>query len=397
MARRQRVLVIDDEEPYYIVVRDVLPSELFEVLWARDRRSALEQMDKRRMDLVVLDLRLSDRSDDESGIDLLRVLRSKWPHIQVIVFTGVYMQPDKVVQCIKGGAYYYFTKKDFGSDPNRFVTLVSEALSYRPKHDVLEDTYPHPLALVYRDYRRNVVAPYMKFRRLIEMVELLVKVSAVIGFAAISKDGSGLRDPGSLLLKPSLGKWFEVLQATLGTQTSGATWIENLRKIFSSDHRRTIASLIEVRNEWGHGATRSDHEYSQVVRQWDTPVLELLNAAAVLGVWQMFVVKSVRLLANRGRVHTVINIKGHNPKFLSEEVLLPFECEADKVYVFDPGPTEILCLDPFISVFVCEQCNQETVFVYDKADKGRVLYLDYANGHHSSKSEGYSEVRSIFS
>ena len=178
MARRKRVLVVDDEEPYYFVVRDLLPQADFDVVWAQNKMKAVEQMEKRRVDLVVLDLRLSDRSDDESGIQLLRELRTKWPHIQVIVFSGVYMQPDKVVECIKGGAYYYFTKREFGTDPGRFVTLVSEALSYRPKHDVLEDNYPHPLALVYRDYRRNVVAPYLKFRRLIELVELLVKFSA---------------------------------------------------------------------------------------------------------------------------------------------------------------------------------------------------------------------------
>jgi hypothetical protein len=172
-------------------------------------------------------------------------------------------------------------------------------------------------------------------------------------------------------------------------------WIENLRKVFAATHRRNIAALIQVRNEWGHGATRSDHEYSQIVQQWDGPVLELLNAAAVLSVWQLFVVKSSRLLADRGRIHTVINIKGHNPKFLAEEMFLPIDCEADKVYVYDPGVEELLCLDPFVAVFVCDQCNQETVFVYDKADRERVLYLDYANGHNSSKAEPFRAVKAI--
>jgi hypothetical protein len=100
-------------------------------------------------------------------------------------------------------------------------------------------------------------------------------------------------------------------------------------------------------------------------------------------------------LANRGRLQTVINIKGHNPKFLSEEVLLPADCEADKVHVYDPVLEELLCLDPFVAVFVCDQCNQETVFMYDKADKERVLYLDYANGHHSSRMEPFGAVKAI--
>jgi hypothetical protein len=305
------------------------------------------------------------------------------------------MPPDKVVECIKKGAYYYFVKAQLVTDPERFVTLVTEALSYKPKHDVLEDNYPHPLALVYRDYRRNVVAPYLKFRRLIELVELLVKFSSIVSLAALHSEGMISQSVCCALIRPSLGKWYEFLQYALAVPSSKTMWVEGLRKAFTPANRRNVAALIQVRNEWGHGATRSDHEYSQIVQQWDAPVLELLTAAAVFSEWQLFVARSSRLLANRGRLQTVINIKGHNPKFLSEEVLLPADCEADKVHVYDPVLEELLCLDPFVAVFVCDQCNQETVFMYDKADKERVLYLDYANGHHSSRMEPFGAVKAI--
>jgi CheY-like chemotaxis protein len=392
---RKRILVVDDEEPYFIVVRDLLPSGTFEVVWAQNKVRAVEQMEKRRADLVILDLRLSDRSDDESGIEVLREFRSKWPRVQVIVFSGVYMQPDKIVECIKDGAYYYFIKSHFGTDPARFVTLVMEALAYKPKHDVLEDNYPHPLALVYRDYHRNVVAPYLKFKRLLELVELLVKFSSIICLAALQGDNKISPVIGGVLMRPSLGKWFEFLQQALTAPSNDTIWIENLRKTFTQVNGRNVASLIQVRNEWGHGATRSDHEYGQIVQQWDGAVMELLSAASILSVWQLFTVKSTRFLANRGRLHTVINLRGHNPKFLSEEILLPADCEADKVYAYDPESHELLCLDPFVAVFVCDQCNQETVFVYDKADRDKVLYLDYANGHHSSRTEPFRAVKSI--
>jgi hypothetical protein len=342
-----------------------------------------------------LDLRLSDRTDDNSGIELLRELRSKWPGIKVIVFSGVYMHPDTVVTCIKAGAYYYFTKDQFRTDPTRFVTLVSEALAYQPKQDVLEDNYPHPLALIYRDYRRNVVAPYMKFRRLIELIEVLVKFSSIIALSALYRESGGAHNLGAALAKPSFGKWFEFLQAALAIQSSKGAWLESLRKIFTAAQRRNIGALVQVRNEWGHGATRPDHEYAQVIQQWDGVALELLNAAAVFGVWQFFEVKSSRLLASRGRLHTVVNIRGHNPKFLLDEIALPVDCEAEKLYVFDYGAEDLLCLDPFIAVFVCEQCNQETVFLYDKADKEKVLFLDYANGHRSSRSDMYGLVQAV--
>ena len=392
---RQRVLVIDDEEPYYTVVRDLLPTEEFDVAWVQTKEAAIEHMEKRAVDLIVLDLKLSDRSDDESGIELLRELRARWPRIQVIVFTRYYMQAEKVVECMKAGAYYYFIKNQFSAEPARFNTLVREALSYRPKHDVFEDYYPHPIALVYRDYRRNVVAPYLKFRRMIELVELLVKFSTITCLSAIHNQENIIGPPGGGLLKPSLGKWFEFLQSVLASQEVKLMWIEHIRKIFTLPHRRAISGLIQIRNEWGHGATRSDHEYSSIVRQWDGAVLELLSAASIFAVWQLFVVKSTRLFADVGRLHTVVNIKGHNPKFLREEILLPKDCEAEKVYAFDSDAGQLLSFDPFVAVFICEQCNQETVFVYDKADKDRVLYLDYANGHHSAKVEPYRRIKGL--
>lgn len=384
-----RILVIDDEDEYCVAVRDALPVAGFDVICAKDRDRALEYMTRQRADLVVLDLALSDRSDDTSGLDLLSELREKWHAIKVIVFTRVHFQPEMIVDCIKRGAYYYFIKEWFVTKPDRFMDLVVSALAYQPQHDVLEDNYPHPLALLYRDYRRNVVVPHLKFRRLIELVELLVRLTSMICLA--SRTSAGIAHHADLTLaRPSLGRWFEFLQFAVGPTSPNTPWIESIRSILTSTNRRSISALIQLRNEWiGHGATRPDHEYTQVVEQWDSAVLDILHSASVLSVWQMFLVKSMRLLGENRYLHNVIDLSGHTPKFLSRELELISGCEADKVYLADLRTQQLLCLDPLVAVFVCEHCNQQTVFVFDKLDRERVLYLDYANGHHSARAEPY--------
>jgi two-component system, response regulator, stage 0 sporulation protein F len=397
MTTRKRILVIDDEKIWYLTVKNVLSPHRFEILWAKNRSEALEQLTRNPSELIVLDIRLSNRDGDTSGLALLKELRQSWPTIQVIVFTRYHMdlKPDMIVDCMKSGAYYYFVKQDFDTQPDRFAALVDEALAYQPTHDVIEDMYPHPLSLLYRDYRRNVVAPQLKFRRLLELVELLLKISAIISLSAL--DGDRRADLGRMstnsLLKPSLGTWFEFLRYAIGQPQPQTIWVASMAQIFAVERKATVDSLIQLRNRFGHGVTRSDHEYQQMIDKWSAPVLELLNAARMFAAWQFFVVKSTRKIAGR-YLHTIVNLRGHNPRFLHEELELPIECEADKVYVWD-AVGSLLCLHPFIAIFVCDLCNQETIFVYDKLDRNSVLYLDYANGHPSTQIESYRAVKNM--
>jgi CheY-like chemotaxis protein len=393
---KKRVLVIDDEDGPVLTVKRLLPRDRYEIAWAKTRFEAFDQIERRAPDLIVLDLRLSDRAGDKSGLALLKELRTQWPGIQVIVFTAYYLEPDMIVECMRSGAYYYYIKGGFSTEPSRFVDLVNEAVAYRPTHDVLEDSYPHPLALLYRDYRRNVVVPQLKFRRLIELAEFLVKLASVVCLSALGGDHRGFasgRMASNSLLRPSLGTWFEFLRYAIN-RPSPAPWIDEIRQIFSASRRSTVDSFVRIRNEWiGHGVTRPDHEYKQIIDKWNDPLMELLNAASIFSVWQFFVVRSTRLLSGERYLHTVVTLKGHNPKFLVEQVELPVNCEADKVYVWDAPRNALLSLDPFIAVTVCDQCGQESVFVYDKLERNEVLYLDYANGHHTARVEPYRAIK----
>lgn len=391
---KARILVIDDQEMFLETVRDSLAGEELEVVLAANRQQALEQMKRERPDLVVLDLSLSDRPGDKSGFLLLGELRSHWPSVQVIVFTGVYVDATTAADCMRLGAYYYFEKGNFRKQPERFRALVLEALAYRPDHDPLEENLPYPLALMYRDYSRNVVVPYMKLKRMIELVEVLVKFASVVCQSARRADGGDGR-PTVSLARASMGRWFEFLQASVA-QSGGGAWIEGMRKLLTAENRRRIGDLINVRNDWiGHAATRADHEYVGMVKQWDGAVRDLLNSASAFNEWHMFVARSARYLGDGRYMQTVTNLKGHNARFLSTELELPIACRADSVYFAQPADRQVLSIDPFVTVFVCEHCSQETVFLFDKLDRERVVYLDYATGHHSARTDTYRDMHQL--
>jgi DNA-binding response OmpR family regulator len=81
------ILIIDDDETIrYFLPRD-LEAEGFQVLTAESRQAGLRALEREGVDLVLLDIRLPDRS----GIEVLEKIREQWPEQIVVMLTG---EPD---------------------------------------------------------------------------------------------------------------------------------------------------------------------------------------------------------------------------------------------------------------------------------------------------------------
>jgi len=86
---KNKLLLIEDEEKTGKMLRKALEYEGIEVVWAKDGRSALEQVKNGRFDLIILDLKLPDIHGDE----LLENLRSIAPYVRVIVYSVEMLAP----------------------------------------------------------------------------------------------------------------------------------------------------------------------------------------------------------------------------------------------------------------------------------------------------------------
>ena len=116
------VLVIDDEPGVRESVREILKRE-FEVLEAGDGAAGLEVVRSRRVDVVLLDVRLPG----EWGPVVLPRLLAVDDSVAVILVTAL---PDvrTAVECIKGGAYEYIAKP---FDVDELLALVRQAAQQR--------------------------------------------------------------------------------------------------------------------------------------------------------------------------------------------------------------------------------------------------------------------------
>ncbi len=100
-----RILVVDDERFFREAVRDALEPSGFEMLFASDGTSALEELSDPALAVVILDLQLPDLH----GLEVFRRLREQRPDLKVIILSA-HTDQDYVLEALRLGACDYLAK-----------------------------------------------------------------------------------------------------------------------------------------------------------------------------------------------------------------------------------------------------------------------------------------------
>lgn len=103
--RRPRILLVDDEPIARENLSIVFESDGFEVAAVSNGLEAVEAMEREPADIVVSDLKM----DGMDGMELLQVLRRRWPGVKVIMLTG-YATVKTAVEAMRRGADQYLGK-----------------------------------------------------------------------------------------------------------------------------------------------------------------------------------------------------------------------------------------------------------------------------------------------
>ena len=98
----------------------IISNEGYEVFQASTARSGMNMLNVQEIDLVLCDVRLPDAF----GVDLVKEIKTKYPHIEIILMTAYGNIPDGV-QAMRNGAYDYIVK---GDDNEKIIPLVAKAL-----------------------------------------------------------------------------------------------------------------------------------------------------------------------------------------------------------------------------------------------------------------------------
>ncbi len=103
--RKPRLLLVDDEIPFAANLLKLLSRRGYQVSAVYDGDSALQIVQEQEFDVVVLDQNMPGRD----GITILKELKKKKPHIEVVILTG-YGSVDLALDGFELGAFDYTTK-----------------------------------------------------------------------------------------------------------------------------------------------------------------------------------------------------------------------------------------------------------------------------------------------
>ena len=144
------VLVVDDERDIRDACERILSRAGCAVQKAPDGAAGLKLLDQQSFDILLLDLKMPGIK----GMEVLAVVREKWPEIQVIVITG-FATVETAIEAMKQGAYD-FIPKPFTPDQLRItVGRAMERIRLREEARRLAEERRRTLADLHQEQSRT--------------------------------------------------------------------------------------------------------------------------------------------------------------------------------------------------------------------------------------------------
>ncbi|HEY6442089.1 MAG TPA: sigma-54 dependent transcriptional regulator [Candidatus Acidoferrales bacterium] len=176
--RKGSILVVDDEIEIREGLEALLTSESFDVTLAETGAAGLQKLDDRPFDLMLLDVSLPDRN----GLDMLREIRLRDPHLSIILITA-YGSIEMARAAFKGGAQDYITKPWSNDELIAQISLAIEGRRLR------EENLHLKRALKQRYNFPNIVG---KSEKMLAVLDLVTQVAPSRSTVLISgESGTG--------------------------------------------------------------------------------------------------------------------------------------------------------------------------------------------------------------
>ncbi len=179
--RRKNILVVDDDKIILDSLCEFLSLEGFRTRGAQTVKGAMAELEEESYCLVLTDVNLPDGD----GLDLLSIIREKYPQTVVIVVTG-YGTIESAVRAIKLGAYDYLTKPVIDDDLRLAVERASKQQSLISENESLR------LQLDQKHRLENIISHNYKMAKIFDLVEAVADSKTTILMAGPSGTGKSM-------------------------------------------------------------------------------------------------------------------------------------------------------------------------------------------------------------
>lgn len=127
-SARPTVLLVDDEDSILSSLKRLLRREAYEVLTANGGQAGLDELARRRVDVIVSDQRMPGMS----GVEFLHQAKELYPDTVRMVLSG-YADLQSITDAINEGAIYKFLSKPW--DDEMLKSEIGEAFRRKALHD----------------------------------------------------------------------------------------------------------------------------------------------------------------------------------------------------------------------------------------------------------------------
>jgi DNA-binding NtrC family response regulator len=122
------ILFVDDEKNILTSLRRGMMDEPYNLLFAESGKEALEILEKNEVHVIVTDMRMPEMS----GLQLLKIVKEKYPHIVRLVLSG-YTQVSTLLTAINQGEIFRFITKPWKLE-DEFKSVIVQAIDYYNLH-----------------------------------------------------------------------------------------------------------------------------------------------------------------------------------------------------------------------------------------------------------------------
>lgn len=140
MSEKSRILILDDEKNYLLVLEALLSDAGYAVIPINDPEMAVSYLEEAEVDVVITDMKMPKMS----GLEVLQHVKRNSPSVPVLIMTA-FGSIESAVEVMKYGAFDYITKP-FANDDlllsvHNAVELSRAHQQYRILQESLEERY----------------------------------------------------------------------------------------------------------------------------------------------------------------------------------------------------------------------------------------------------------------
>jgi len=127
-VEQRTILFVDDEDKVLNSLKRGLIDEPYKTIFTNSGKEALDILEKNEVHIIITDMRMPEMS----GLELLRIVKEKYPHIVRLVLSG-YTQITTLLTAINQGEIYKFITKPWKLE-EEFKSVLKEAVDHYNLH-----------------------------------------------------------------------------------------------------------------------------------------------------------------------------------------------------------------------------------------------------------------------